>query len=125
MGNFPSLLHGKLTPGSEYHNANNTNLGPVYEDYALGTAYAATCTIPSLPHLPFGSKNEAFSSKKAARAGAAKAAVQYLIEGGELNEDGSTKSRKKVKLGTAVRIQGRGLEVNRATTYTQKVNGMQ
>lgn len=65
-----------------------------------------------------------FPSKKAARTNAAKEAVQYLIEAGDLNPDGSTKARKKVKLGTAVRIKGKGLEVKQDTTYAQKVNGI-
>lgn len=50
--------------------------------------------------------------------------MEYLIGKGELNADGSTKARKKAKLGTAVRIQGKGLEVRKETTYAQKVNGM-
>ncbi|KAL6713947.1 hypothetical protein ACLMJK_008441 [Lecanora helva] len=106
----------------EYHNLSTPNLGPTYHDYALGSAYACTCTIPSLPERPFGSLTDAFPSKKAARGNAAKEAVEYLIESGELNEDGSTKGRKKAKLGTAVRVQGRGLVVQKDTTYAQKVN---
>ncbi len=45
-----------------------------------------------------------------------------MIAEGQLNSDGSTKTRKKAKLGAAVRIQGKGLEVKRGATYTQKVN---
>lgn len=107
----------------EFHSHLNPNLGPIYHEYALGSAYAATCTIPSLPDQPFGSPTDAFGSKKAARTNAAKEAVEYLIESGDLNPDGSTKGRKKVKLGTAVRIQGKGLEVKKGTTFAQKVQG--
>lgn len=54
---------------------------------------------------------------------AAREAVEHLIANGDLNPDGSTRSRKKVKLGTAVRIQGKGLEVKKESSYAQKVNG--
>ncbi len=67
--------------------------------------------------------NNPFPSKKGAQANAAREAVEYLIANGDLNPDGSTKSRKKVKLGTAVRIQGKGLEVKKESSYAQKVNG--
>ena len=49
-------------------------------------------------------------------------AVEFLIAEGQLNPDGSTKARKKAKLGTAVKIQGMGLEVKRESTYIQRVN---
>ena len=108
---------------AEYHNLSNPNLGPIYHDYALGSAYACTCTMPSLVDRPFGSTTDAFPSKKAARTNAAKEAVEYLIDKGELNHDGSTKARKKIKMGAAIRLKGRGLEVKKDTTYAQKVNG--
>lgn len=96
--------------------------GPVYTDYSLGSSYSSTCTIPSRPDQPFGSSATPFSSKKAARANSARLAVEYLIDKGELNPDGSSKARKKIKLGAAVRLKGKGLEVKRGSTYTQKVN---
>ena len=64
-----------------------------------------------------------FSTKKAARVNAAKQAVEYLISEGELNSDGSTKARKKIAAGTAVRMEGKGLKVSRDLSYAQKVNG--
>ena len=68
---------------------------------------------------------ESFSSKKAARANAAKQAVEHLISEGELNSDGSTKARKKTMVGAAVRMEGEGmkLKVSRSSSYAQKVNG--
>lgn len=106
----------------EYHQLINPKQGPVYLDYSLGSSYSATCAIPSRPDQPFGSSAAPFPSKKTARVNAARLAVEYLITEGELNPDGSTKARKKAKLGAAVRIQGKGLEVKRGSTYTQKVN---
>ena len=107
----------------EYHQFVNPHQGPVYDDYSIGLSFGSTCTIPSRPDEPFGSPSEPFSSKKAARANAARLAVEHLIESGELNPNGSpAKARKKTKLGAAVRIQGKGLEVKRGSTYTQKVN---
>ena len=44
------------------------------------------------------------------------------MDKGELNPNGSPKTGKKKKLGSAVRIKGKGLEVTRGSTYTQKVN---
>lgn len=116
------IANGRLF-SLECHNLLNPTLGPIYHDYGVGSAYASECTIPSRPEQPFGSKENLFPSKKGARANAAKEAVEYLIAAGELNPDGSTKGRKKVKIGTAVRIQGKGLEVKKESSFAQKVNG--
>ena len=108
---------------SEYHQSVDPHQGPVYDDYSVGLSFGSTCTIPSRPDEPFGSPSVPFSSKKAARANAARLAIEHLIGNGELNPNGSpTKARKKTKLGAAVRSQGMGLEVKRGSTYTQKVN---
>lgn len=107
---------------AEYHQSINPKQGPVYGDYSLGSSYSSTCTIPGRTDQPFGSSDTPFPSKKAARANSARLAVEYLIAEGQLNLDGSIKARKKVKLGAAVRTQGKGLEVKRGSTYTQKVN---
>ena len=89
----------------------------------MGLSFSATCTIPSCPDQPFGSSTEPFPSKKAARTNAARLAIEYLIDKDELNADGSAKAPKKdVKLSMTVRIKGRGLEVKRESTYTQRVN---
>ena len=45
-----------------------------------------------------------------------------MIAEGQLNADGSVKARKKVEVGAAVRLKGRGFEVKRGSTYAQKVN---
>ena len=95
----------------------------MYEEYVLGLFFACECTIPSRPNQLFGSKTEMFSTKKAARVNAAKQAVEYLISEGELNPDGSTKARKKIAAGAAVRMEGKGLKVSRDLSYAQKVNG--
>ena len=108
---------------SEYHNLSDPNRGLVYNDYAVGSAYACECIIPSRPDQPFGSKTETFPSKKAARSNCAREAVEHLISEGQLNPDGSTKARKKTKLGAAVRIQDSGIEVKKGTSYVQKVQG--
>lgn len=96
--------------------------GPLYMEYAIGGGFACTCTIPSYPDA-FGSASEVFPNKKAARANAARLAMNYLIDQGLVNPDGSAKARKKARLGTAVRVQGQQLEVKRDATYAQKVNG--
>lgn len=101
---------------AEYHNLIDPNLGPRYELYTLGSGlppYGCTCTTPHIPDRTFGSANPTYPSKKAARIGVAKEVVEYLIMKGSLNADGSTKARKKAKLGAAVRMEGRGLEVKK------------
>lgn len=115
---------GMLT---EYHQHVNPSQGPIYNNYSIGLSFSTTCTIPSRPSLPFGSPTLPFPSKKAARAHAARLAVEHLIDAGELTPDGNPRARKKIKLGSgsaaAVRItDGKGLEVKRDATYTQKVN---
>lgn len=108
---------------AEYHNYIDPSRGPIYEEYVLGLFFACECTIPSRPNQLFGSKTEMFSNKKAARVNAAKQAVEYLISEGELNPDGSTKARKKIAAGAAVRMEGKGLKVSKDLSYAQKVNG--
>ena len=111
----------------EYHNLISPNLGPTYHDFAIGSSFACTCTVPSLPDHVFGSPTISFASKKAARTKSAREAVEHLISKGLLNEDGSTKSRKKAKLETAVAglesNNGRLLKVKKTASYAQKCNG--
>ncbi|KAL2042136.1 hypothetical protein N7G274_005324 [Stereocaulon virgatum] len=106
---------------NEYYSLSDPNRGVVYNDYAVGSVFACECSIPSRPDHTFGSKTEAFPSKKAARFNSAQKAVEYLISEGHLNPDGSTKARKKVKHGAAVRIQCKDLEVKKEASYAQKV----
>lgn len=97
--------------------------GPIYTDYGVGQSFACTCVIPD-NSTEFGGKTTTFSSKKAARFNAAREAVQYLIEAGLVESDGSLKvAKKKVKLGTAVKVEKQGLGVKKNTTYAQRVNG--
>ena len=49
--------------------------------------------------------------------------MQFLIAEGLTEPDGSVKAKKKVKVGTAVRIGDKRLEVKKDATYAQKVNG--
>ncbi|MCJ1266273.1 hypothetical protein MMC22_006156 [Lobaria immixta] len=104
-----------------FHSGSIADGGPVFTEYAVGGGFGCTCTIPLSPD-PFGSASEFFSSKKAARNNAAKEAMKYLIDQGHVNPDGSVKAKKKAKLGTAVKVEGKKLEVNRDTTYAQRVN---
>lgn len=113
LTSLPTAFHyGAISDGS----------GPVYTEYDLGGIFACTCTIPSYPDS-FGSASASFPTKKAARANAAREAMKYLIDQGLTNPDGTLLSRKKVKLGTAVRVENKKLEVKRDATYAQRVNG--
>lgn len=110
---LPTAFHaGAISDGS----------GPVYTEYDLGGIFACQCTIPSYPGS-FGSATNSFPTKKAARANAAREAMNYLIDQGLTNPDGTLLSRKKVKLGTAVRVENKKLEVKKDATYAQRVNG--
>ena len=107
----------------DYHSAAYGGAqSPLYNYYSLGSNFSATCTITSHPSHTFGSQTSAFPNKKAAQANAAKDAVELLISEGKLNDDGSTHGKKKNKLGTTVKLAGRGLEVKKWSTYVQKLN---
>ncbi len=106
----------------EYFNATTPNQGPVYTDFGVGSLFACTCVVPGDSTI-YGGTTNAFPSKKAARTNAAREALQNLIAAGLVEQDGSLKMKKKVKLGTAVKIEKEGLGVNKNTSYAQRVNG--
>ncbi|CAO1605487.1 hypothetical protein XANCAGTX0491_009004 [Xanthoria calcicola] len=118
----------------EYHNATDpTHSHPAstYTEYALGPSFACTCTIPPISNVSstpavLGSSTAPFSTKKAARNNAAKAAVQHLISLGELNPNGSCKAKKKAKLsaGPTVKVEAKGIEVKKDTSYANRVNDL-
>ena len=54
---------------------------------------------------------------------AARNAIQHLISQGLTDSDGSLKTKKKAKLGTAVKVESNGSGVRKSTTFSQKVNG--
>ncbi|KAL9001010.1 MAG: hypothetical protein Q9169_000494 [Polycauliona sp. 2 TL-2023] len=117
----------------EYYNAvdpTHSKPTPIYTEYALGLSFACTCSIPSTdgPSTPLvlGSPTAPFSTKKAARNNAAKAAVQHLISLGELNQDGSCKAKKKVKVGAGptVKVEAKGIEVKKDASYANRVNDL-
>jgi len=49
--------------------------------------------------------------------------MQSLISARLVESDGSLRVKKKVKYGTAVKVEEHGLGVNKNTTYAQRVNG--
>ena len=109
---------------TEYHNAITPSEGPAYTEYILpGPTFACICEIPGTPTI-FGSKDNGFTNKKAARTNAAREAMQHIIAQGLTNSDGSLKSnKKKAKFGTAIKVQGTDSVAKKSTTYAQKVNG--
>ena len=54
---------------------------------------------------------------------AAREAMEFLITAGLTEPDGSLKTKKKAKLGTAVRTEKDRLGVKKDTTFAQRVNG--
>ena len=84
----------------QYHNAiYGGTQSPLYDYFALGTAFSATCTIPTHQARTFGSPATAHPSKKTAQTAAAREAVECLISEGKLNGDGTCPggARKKQK----------------------------
>ncbi|KAL8803286.1 MAG: hypothetical protein Q9182_003244 [Xanthomendoza sp. 2 TL-2023] len=118
-----------LSKEKEYHNAidpTHSLPGPIYTEYAVGPAFACTLTIPSDPSHPFGSPTTPFSTKKSARSNAAKDAVHHLISTGDLNPDGTCKTRKKSKSAAgasspAVKVDARGLHAQTTASYANRV----
>lgn len=108
-----------MAPGS-----GTGGVGPNFIEYAVGPCFACTCTIPGHEGVEFGSNSKPFPTKKAARNEAAKQAVQFLIDQGLTNLDGTVKIRKKGIPGKVINAEGKALEVNMDATYVQKVNGM-
>lgn len=109
---------------AEYHNAISPTQGPMYQDYAVGSFFACTCVIPGYP-TPFGGDTVTFPNKKSARRNAAREAMQFLITAGLTEPDGSLKAKKKkAKLSSAVKIEKDVFAVQKATTYSQRVNGV-
>ena len=98
-------------------------IGPNFIEFAIGSLFACTCTVPG-HDVVFGSSTTPFSTKKAARSNAAKEAVQFLISQGLTNPDGSVKARKKGIPGKTVKVEGKALEVKMDASFAQKVNGM-
>lgn len=107
----------------EYFNATSPTQGPVYTDFGVGKSFACTCVIPG-DSTVYGGTMNVFPTKKAAQVNAAREAMQSLISAGLVESDGSLKVKKKVKCGTAVKVEGGGLGVNKNTSYAQRVNGI-
>lgn len=73
------------------------SVDPIYTEYTVGSLFACTCLI-SLHPTPFGSESVVYTSKKSARANAAREAMKFLISSGYATPDGkpvpSIKSEK-------------------------------
>lgn len=107
--NWVGLLH-------EYyaHSLSSDVGGPLYTEYAIGSCFACTCTIPARSE-PFGSASSPFPNKKAARASAAMEAMQFLTEQGLTDSDG-----KDVRI--ARNSKAKLEAISNGSSYAQKVN---
>ncbi|KAI9719285.1 MAG: hypothetical protein M1812_003615 [Candelaria pacifica] len=110
---------------SEYCSVENIPQ-PSFTDYAVGLQFACETTIDKRPDEPFGGRDNAFPSKKAAKANAAREAVLWLQGNGHMSEAGPMK--KKQKIGGAILADGPGA-ISRITkketmSNAQKVNGL-
>ncbi|MCJ1404242.1 hypothetical protein MMC11_007467, partial [Xylographa trunciseda] len=84
---------------------------PTFADFAVGLGFGCECRIAQRPGVPFGGTDELFGSKKAAKAHAAREAVAFLVQSGELDADGNVRTRKKKLGGGAVRAEAGAEEV--------------
>lgn len=89
-------------PLTEFQHSNNAPQ-PTYTDYQLGIRFSCEVTIEGYPQA-FGSKDEYFSSKKAARQHAAGCAVDYFKASGAwpetFSEGGGIRKRKLGAVGS-------------------------
>lgn len=90
--------------------------GPVYTEYAIGSCFACTCTIPARSE-PFGSVFGSFTNKKDARANAAMEAMKLLIEQGLANSEG-----KDVRIAKKGKEKLEAIRVSNVSSCAQKVN---
>ncbi|MCJ1436814.1 hypothetical protein MMC27_006196 [Xylographa pallens] len=86
---------GKLLEFSARHPALPA---PTFTDFAVGAAFACECRVAQRPGVPFGGADVLFASKKAAKAHAAREAVQFLERSGALDAEGGGR-RKRAKVG--------------------------
>ncbi|MCJ1378906.1 hypothetical protein MMC17_002005 [Xylographa soralifera] len=96
---------GKLL---EFSALNPDQPAPTFTDFASGNAFACECRVVQREGAPFGGADVLFASKKAAKAHAAREAVQFLIRSGELEADGSVRKKRKKVGGGAVRAEEEG-----------------
>lgn len=93
MGGFFFLMALSLA-FHQIYGQTGESVGPIFTEYTVGSLFACTCLI-SLHSTPFGSKSVVYTSKKAARANAAREAMNFLISFGYATPDG--KARPKIK----------------------------
>ena len=109
--NWVGLLHDFYTKSSSSDVG-----GPSYTEYAIGSCFACTCTIPARSE-PFGSVFGSFPNKKAARASAAMEAMKFLIEQGLASSEG-----EDVKIAKRSKEKLEALRESNSSSYAQKIN---
>lgn len=108
-----------------------------YQDYQAGAHhvahFACEMTISKRPDEPFGGQDKLYSTKKAARAAAAREAVQWLRQTGEMSATAGH-PRKKARLsshggggggggGSGSSEESGTAAVQKAPSFAQQVNG--
>lgn len=131
LPHFPPALppcphfHPSHHPSEFYANATSPADSPSFTEYTDNmTNFAYELNIPH-HGTPFGGRNTLFKTKKLAKNHAAKEAVQFLIQEGHVDPDGSVKKKKKAKLGLGVTAAGKEKDEMEegAKTWGMKVNG--
>ncbi|MCJ1323223.1 hypothetical protein MMC15_008577 [Xylographa vitiligo] len=95
---------GKLL---EFSAQDPTLPAPTFTDLAVGAAFACECRLAQRAGQPFGGADALFASKKAAKAHAAREAVRFLVERGDLEAGGGVRA-KRGRRGVKVRVEERG-----------------
>ncbi|KAH0563074.1 hypothetical protein GP486_002355 [Trichoglossum hirsutum] len=130
--NPPPPSNGENWVGTlqEFYDLDPTWPRPVYTDFAVGNQFACELVIDK-HYAPFGGCLVKFPSKKAAKANAARKAVEWLIANNYMGPEGPpTRKRRKGSGGggtaavtTTMGPTGVVVEIKRNTSYLQKVNG--
>lgn len=107
--NWAGLLH------EYYARSTSSDVGwPLYTEYAIGSCFACTCTIPARSE-PFGSATSPFPNKRAARASAAMEAMQFLTEQGLTDLD---RTDVRIAKNSKAMLEA----ISNVSSYAKKVN---
>ncbi|KAK5201383.1 hypothetical protein LTR16_002870 [Cryomyces antarcticus] len=99
---------------------------PQFTEHILSAGFACECAIAPRSHTPFGSATVTHSTKKAARKAAAREAVEWLREKGEIPRPGEGPPNKRLKKNnsSAAAAVPAAAPPPVVTNYTQQVNEM-
>lgn len=116
---------GKLL---EFYQQHPSNPSFFYKEFSSGIMHGCQCILGQRPDQPFGNSATLYSSKKAAKAAAAKEAYDWLRENNFLGPDPGSlpdlvTQRGGAGGGQVVKVDGMTLRLSKYASAGQKVNG--